>query len=237
LNKRIIVFAPHPDDETFGCGGTIAKRISEGYEVIIVVITDGRHAYSKVLGINSDPTPEELKEIRKEELIRATNVLGVPKKNLLFLDFEDGTLEKYEKEAKEKIIEIIKKYSPVEVYFPYIKDYNPDHQATNRIIRCIQKLGLTSMEYQYSITQKYARIGPLADRLINLFNKNMIEVDIAEFINLKEKAVKEFKSEISIISTKQKKPITENIDKFLRNKEIFYVDKCARTQKIQDYPR
>ena len=237
MNKRIIVFAPHPDDETFGCGGTIAKRISEGYEVIIVVITDGRHAYSKVLGINSDPTPEELKEIRKEELIRATNVLGVPKKNLLFLDFEDGTLEKYEKEAKEKIIEIIKKYSPVEVYFPYIKDYNPDHQATNRIIRCIQKLGLTSMEYQYSITQKYARIGPLADRLINLFNKNMIEVDIAEFINLKEKAVKEFKSEISIISTKQKKPITENIDKFLRNKEIFYVDKCARTQKIQDYPR
>ena len=224
--KTIVVFAPHPDDETWGCGGTIAKKIKEEYEVIIVVITDGRHAFSQVLGIDSDPTPEELKQIRKEEVIRSTKILGVPKKNLVFLDFEDGKLEKHEKEVEEKIIEIIKKYSPIEVYFPYIKDYHPDHKATNRIVRrCLQKLGLTCMRYQYSITQGYARIGPLIERMLNLFKNNMIKVDISEFIDLKEKATKEFRSEISIISSKQKKPLAEKVDIFLKSKETFYTDK------------
>lgn len=41
MNKRIIVFAPHPDHETLGCAGTIAKRLNEGYEVLLVVLTDG----------------------------------------------------------------------------------------------------------------------------------------------------------------------------------------------------
>lgn len=226
MNKRIIVFAPHPDDETYGCGGTIAKKINEGYEVIIVMMTDGRNLFQNVLGIDLDPTPEEVKKTRREEIIRATKILGVSKKNLLFLDFEDGALEKHEKEAEGRIIEIIEKYSPVEVYFPYIKDCHPDHRATNRIIRrCLQKLGLTPMKYQYSIMHKYARIGPLIERLLSLFRKNRIEVDISEFINLKEKAVKEFKSEISIISSKQKKPLEDKIEKYLKNQETFYIDK------------
>ncbi|MEM2914808.1 MAG: PIG-L family deacetylase, partial [Candidatus Bathyarchaeia archaeon] len=64
MNKKVLIFAPHPDDETFGCGGTIAKRVSEGYEVFIIVMTDGRYAYLKLLGVESDPTPEELRETR-----------------------------------------------------------------------------------------------------------------------------------------------------------------------------
>ena len=227
MKKRIIVFAPHPDDETWGCGGTIAKKISEGYEVLIVVMTDGRHAFSKVLGIESEPTPSELKEIRKEEVKRATRVLGVPEENLLFLDFEDAMLEKNEREAQEKIFEILRENPPpIEVYFPYEKDYHMDHRVTNRIVRnSIKKLGLRTMGYQYSIIQKYGRISPLIDAFFNLFRHNMIRVDISEFLSLKEAAVKEFKSEISIISSRQKKPLVEEIGKFLKNEEIFYIDK------------
>lgn len=220
------MFAPHPDDETLGCGGTIAKKIAEGNEVIIVVITDGRHAFSEMLGITSDPSPEELKCIRKDEVTMATKILGVPKKNLYFLDFEDGTLERHEREAEEKIVEVLKKYSPVEVYFPFIKDCHPDHRATNRIVnRCMQDLGLTAMKYQYSIALKYTRIGPLIEKLLNLVKKNMLKVDISEFLSVKEKAVKEFKSEVSIISSKQKKPIEEKIDRYLKNEETFYIAK------------
>lgn len=228
MKKNILVFAPHPDDEILGCGGTIAKRSSEGYEVIIVILTDGRHVFSKVLGINSDPTPEQLRQIRKEETIRAAKTLGIPRKNLLFLDFEDETLGKYEKEAEEMILDIIKRYLPVEVYFPYIKDYNPDHQATNRIVkRCLKELRLTTIKFQYSIMQKYARINPLIEKLVNTFKKHIVEINISEFLNLKEKAFKEFKSQISIISKEQKKPIIERAraEKFLANKEKFYVDK------------
>lgn len=221
------MFAPHPDDETGGCGGTIAKRVREGYEVLVVVMTDGKHAFSKVLGIDSDPTPSELKEIRKEEVRRATRILGVKEENLLFLDFADGMLEKDEREAQEKVIEILRENPlPVEVYFPYEKDFHIDHRVTNRIVRnSIKKLGLCTMGYQYSIAQKYGRIGPLIDAFFNLFRHNMIRVDISEFLPLKEAAVKENKSQISIISTRQKRPLLERLGKFLRKEEIFYIDK------------
>lgn len=228
MRKSILVFAPHPDDETLGCGGTIAKKSSEGYEVIVVVLTDGRHAFSKVLGIDSDPTPEELKQIRREETMRAIATLGIPKENLFFLDFEDGMLGKHEKEIEEKIMEIMKKYPPVEVYFPSAKDYNPDHQATNRIVKqSIQKSRLRPVKLEYSITQRYARVGPFLEKLVNLVKNDIAEIDISEFAGLKERAVNEFKSQISMISKEQKSPIIEHtrVEKYLTNKEKFHTDR------------
>jgi len=226
--KNVLVFAPHPDDETLGCGGTMARRSSEGHEIIVVVLTDGRHAFSEILGIDSDPSPYELRQIRKEETIRAMETLGIPRKNLFFLDFEDGSLEKHRKEAEAMILDIIEEYSPVEVYFPYIKDYHRDHQETNQMVRrCIQKSGLTPMQFQYSIVQKYAKMGPFLERLTDPFRSHVVQVDISEFADLKEKAVREFKSQISIISEKQERPIIEfaRVEKFLAKREKFYVDR------------
>jgi len=226
MSKKIIVFAPHPDDETLGCGGTIAKRISEGYEVLIVVMTDGKYAFSKVLGINSDPSPEELKQIRREEMKRAAKSLGVLERNVIFLDFEDGKLGENSKEAEEEATQILKENRPAEAYFPYEKDDHIDHRETNRIIKnSIKKLGLPILKYQYSIYQRYLRVGPIVDKLLNLFKRNMVQVDISEFLSLKEVAVKEFKSEITIISSKQERPILTEIKSFLKNKETFYIER------------
>jgi LmbE family N-acetylglucosaminyl deacetylase len=226
LKKQIIVFAPHPDDETLGCGGTIAKRISEGYDVVVIVLTDGRYAFSVVLGIDSDPTPEELKQMRKEEVIRATRLLGVLRQNVFFLDFEDGTLSRHEKDAEAKIIDIMKEFTPEEVYFTSAKDYNPDHQAASRIVRrCVQKLELGSIKYQYSIARKYARVGPVIDAVINLFRKTIVEIDVSKFVDLKKKALEEFKSEMTLISSQQKRPLTQDVDRFLTGKELFYLDR------------
>jgi LmbE family N-acetylglucosaminyl deacetylase len=225
IRKNILVFAPHPDDETLGCGGTIAKKLSEGYEVVVVILTDGRHAFSKVLGITSNPTPEELKQIRKEEAMKALNVLGVPKLNMLFLDFEDGSLENRKEEAKGKILEIIKKYQPTEVYYSHSKDHNPDHKVTNSILKeCIKIVEPAPKSLQYSIMQKYAKIGPLLDKLISLFKKHIIEVDVSEFVHLKKKAIEQYKSQISIISKDQTKVILseKRIKKYLGIKEFFY---------------
>lgn len=228
MNKTIIVFAPHPDDETFGCGGTIAKRVREGYDVLVVVLTDGRHAFSEVLGIYSEPTPEELRKIRKEEVKRAVKILGVREENLFFLDFEDGTLEKNDEKAEEKVMEILSKNPPVEVYFPYEKDCHPDHRATNRIVKnSIKKLGLSTMRYKYSIVRMYTRVGPFIDALLNVFRRNMIRVDVSKFLSLKIEAVNEFKSEVSVISGRQKEPVlcARLMEKLLKSGETFFIDK------------
>jgi LmbE family N-acetylglucosaminyl deacetylase len=224
MNKIIIVFSPHPDDETVGCGGIIAKRLSEGYAVLIVIMTDGRHAFSKVLGIDSDPSPEELKEIRKEEAKRALKILGVPEKDVVFLDFEDGKLDENPEKAEELVTQILKENPPEEVYFPSEKDQHEDHCATNRIVRnSIEKLGLSVLKYQYSISQRFSRMGPILDRFHNFFKHHMIRVDISEFLSLKESAMKEFKSEIGIISQKQKRPVVAEFKRYLKRSETFYV--------------
>jgi LmbE family N-acetylglucosaminyl deacetylase len=227
MAKKVIVFAPHPDDETCGCGGTIAKKIREGCEVLIVIMTDGRHALSEALGIYSDPTPSELKEIRKEEVKKATRILGVPEENLLFLDFEDGRLRKEEKEAQEKIDEILRKNPmPMEIYYPYEKDCHIDHRLTNRLVKnAIRRLGVHTTEYKYTVVRIYARIGPIIDSFLNLFRQNMIRIDISEFLPLKEAALNEFKSMTTTISNRQEKPLEENPKRFVKKEEIFFVDK------------
>jgi LmbE family N-acetylglucosaminyl deacetylase len=225
-NKKIIVFAPHPDDETLGCGGTIAKKIAEGYEVFAVVLTDGRFLLLKGVGIDCEPTPEQVKEIRRGEVLRATKILGVPKENVIFLDFIDGTLGENEKAVEEKVAAMLEKYAPSEVYFPFERDGHPDHQAANHIVRrAVKRLGIKPAMYKYMIIHKFARFGPLIECFLSIFKRDRVSVDVSEFLQLKEKAVNEFKSELTPISPKQSKPHTKSFKKFLKKKEKFYIDK------------
>lgn len=226
MSKKIIVFAPHPDDETLGCGGTIAKRISEGYDVLIVVMTDGMYAFLKVLCIDSDPTPEELKEIRTGEVKRATRILGVPEENLIFLDFVDGTLQDNMEEAEKKIVEILGGNYPVEVYFPHKNDYHPDHRAAYQIVKnSVTKLGIPTEMYQYLIWHKHERFSPFINALLSYFRRNRVCIDISKFLPLKKAAAKEFKSQLETISSKQRNPIIYDVKKFLKSEEIFYIGK------------
>lgn len=224
MEKTIVVFAPHPDDETFGCGGTIAKRVSEGFNVLVVIMTDGRNLFKNVLNIEDDPPPDVVKEIRRKEVLKATEILGVQNDNLIFLDFEDGFLSNYEVEAKEKVCKILSRYQPVEIYLPFKNDSHPDHRTANRIVKnCVKKLNWEREMYQYCILHKFARVGPIFEKLSGFFRKNIVKVDVSQFIKLKEMAIKEFKSEFSIISSRQNKPLEDKIDKYLKKNEVFFI--------------
>ena len=226
MGEKIIVFAPHPDDETLGCGGTILKKAKEGYEVTIVIMTDGRYVFSSCLGINVDPTPAEVKAIRKEEVVRAAARLAVPKRNLNFLDFEDGSLWQNKEEVERRVQEILEKECPTEVYFPYRKDCHIDHRVANRIVSdSVARVISSASKYMYSIMRKYSRVASLNDRLLNVFRHNMIVVDISEFLPLKRAALEEFRSQLEIVSKTQKRAIIlpARLRRHLRDKEIFYV--------------
>ncbi len=223
-DKTIIVFSPHPDDETFGCGGTIAKRLSEGYEVLVVLMTDGRHAYSKHFGIYTNPTPEELAKARKAEEKGAMSILGLKEKNLVFMDFEDGTLEQNREEAEREVIKILTERPPKEVYNIYEGDYHPDHRAASRIVKnVIKKAHITTIQYEYSISPRYGRLGMLTGLLLERIRHNVLYVDISDFLPLKEKAMKEFRSQVSIMSERQIGPVIRNLKRFMKNNETFFI--------------
>ena len=83
--RSLMDFAPHKDDETLCCGGTIAAATSAGSTVHVVYLTDGGQAGGTQL---SAP----LAEVRRQEAVNACAVLGVPEKQVLFLGFPDGYL-------------------------------------------------------------------------------------------------------------------------------------------------
>lgn len=76
--RSILIVAPHPDDETLGCGGTLAKRAQEGCRITVVVVTDGSNLFRlSRWKIEKDPTPAETSAMRKAETRRALAILGV----------------------------------------------------------------------------------------------------------------------------------------------------------------
>jgi LmbE family N-acetylglucosaminyl deacetylase len=222
--ESIIVFAPHPDDETLGCGGTIIKKLAEGFDVSIVLMTDGRFAL-RDQGVLSEPSPEEMKDMRKKEFQKATHILGVNKQNLFYLDFEDSTLEANRVPVEKIIQDILEEKRPIEVYFTYFKDSNPDHRATNSIVQdAIMKVGFKVTKWQYSIVQPYARIGIWKDAFCSLFTHKMVHVNISRFLETKKIALYEYSSQLNLIFSNQKRTVLSPflVKMHLNDYEVFY---------------
>lgn len=81
--KNLLVILPHPDDENFPMGGTLAKYAANHTRVALVCATRGE------AGIPGKP-PAEAGRLREDELHQAAAVLGLD--NVHFLDYNDGTL-------------------------------------------------------------------------------------------------------------------------------------------------
>lgn len=97
-DDRIMVLAPHPDDETLTCGGLIQKSKALGLPVRVVFFTYGDNNELSFLLRKKHPVliPESVRamgKMRHEEAINACSVLGVEKDDLIFLGYPDfGTL-------------------------------------------------------------------------------------------------------------------------------------------------
>ena len=93
--QRILVIAPHPDDETLGTGGTIQAALDKGADVRVVVVTNGDGQPAAAVALQKDITikPEDYikdGEIRQQESLDALKILGVPASQVSYLGFPDG---------------------------------------------------------------------------------------------------------------------------------------------------
>lgn len=230
MANQVVVFAPHPDDEVLGCGGTIAKRSSQGYDISVVFMTDGRNCL-KEIGVSSEPSPLELREIRRKEAERATKILGIPQECLTFLEIEDGTLHKNRRSVEDEVTRILKNF-PADIYYPQEREFNIDHRATSHLVRdMIRRVNCHPSEHQYMIAWPYPlnlipRVHPqrLQDRIIySVTGRNIVHADITSFLYLKENALHEYRSQLNILSQKQKRPALKGsfLRRFLKNEESF----------------
>jgi LmbE family N-acetylglucosaminyl deacetylase len=138
-NLKLLVIFAHPDDESMGMGGTLAKYAAEGVETYYICASRGERGWFG--SEEANPGLERLGEIRTNELENAVKELGM--RGLYFLDYIDGDVDQANhEEAIGKIVIHIRNIKPqVIVTFPPDGNYgHPDHiaigQFTSAAIVC-----------------------------------------------------------------------------------------------------
>lgn len=178
IDRKVLVFAPHPDDETIGCGGTIAKIIKGGGDVVIVWMTSGE------LGTKDHHRNGELANVREREAKKVATTLGV--KSYYFLRQPDSFLLATPQLIKQ-VAEIITTHKPETILCSYWDKMNNDHIVTYDIVTRATLLagGISKSLLCYEVWT------PIEDC-------NHYE-DISNSFDLKLKALSYYKSQIQII--------------------------------------
>ncbi len=127
LGADLLVLAPHPDDETLGCGGTIHLAREAGARVTIAFLTDGADSHAHLI------EREQLVSLRRAEATAAAAVLGVGEGDLRFLGHPDGRLDQAEPQAREQLAALLAERRPGALLAPCPWDVSADHLAAARL--------------------------------------------------------------------------------------------------------
>lgn len=115
--RRHLVIAPHPDDETLGCGGTLLQARNQGDEIYWLIVT----SISEVQGFSTEQVAS-----RSTEIECAAMAYGFVE--TICLDFPTSTLDNVPiRELVEAISAIMRRIKPTDLYLPYRRDAHSDH--------------------------------------------------------------------------------------------------------------
>jgi LmbE family N-acetylglucosaminyl deacetylase len=124
---RAVVIAPHPDDETLAVGGTMQRLTTAGWDIDLVVVTDGDASHDDWPG-----GPSALAATRREELAGALRVLAVGSRcTVVRLGFPDGGVTRAEGRLAEAFGPFVR--DAALVLAPHPDDGHPDHDAVGRV--------------------------------------------------------------------------------------------------------
>ncbi|MBZ0092100.1 MAG: glycosyltransferase [Sulfuricellaceae bacterium] len=131
--ETALVFAPHPDDEVFGCGGAIMRHVEAGVRVRVIVVSDGGH------GLEEGPERVAYVAQRQEESRRAASVLGYAEP--VFWDWRDREIGYGEKLVRD-IQDAIQEAGADLVYAPSVFEMHPDHRAVGMAaVEAVRRIG------------------------------------------------------------------------------------------------
>ncbi len=145
--QPILVLAPHPDDESLGCGGLITQACAAGEEVHVAILTDGSRSHP-----NSQTYPaQRLKTLRECETAEATAALGLARGHLSFLEYQDAAAPlrgKRLRVAAERLADYVRAHGIGTVCATWNHDPHCDHIAAHRITAQASRLaGFRHLSY------------------------------------------------------------------------------------------
>lgn len=190
-NSAILIVAPHPDDETLGCGGAIALFRQLNLPVSVAVVSDGTKSHPNSVAY----PPPKLKKLREQESLAALAILGVAPEAVTFLGMPDGevSISSESEKAIASIDQYLTKLVPSIIFLPWRKDPHPDHRASWQLFTtAIKNLATPPRLIEYPIWDwDTKQRGDFADSI------NAWRLNINSVLELKQKAIAQYRSQIS----------------------------------------
>lgn len=168
--KSVLVFAPHPDDEVFGCGATLAKLAQDGADINVFVIA------SRSTGLGAGTS-----EVRHSESLAAAQLLGY--KEPVFFDFNDGELFDNESQISQRVLELLQALNPDLVFAPSIWEMHRDHV-------CVAQSVLDAIS-------QYDGVADLLMYEVGVALQPNTLIDVTDQYDLKQKAMSVFESQLA----------------------------------------
>ncbi|MFW7266455.1 PIG-L deacetylase family protein [Gluconacetobacter sp. Hr-1-5] len=166
---NLLVLAPHPDDESLGCGAAIAAASRVGREVLVVALTDGRlsHPHSRLF------PPDRLIALRQAELAEAVSILTQGTGETFMLGFPDqGAPESPADRAavRNRLLHLIDTHNVSALWTTWEKDPHPDHRSAAAIARAVAQARPDLTLWRYPVWGRFVEDAPQADDILHRFD-------------------------------------------------------------------
>ena len=182
--KKILIIAPHPDDETLGCGGTILKHKVNGDKIFWLIAT------SMQKNDNWTKTQIRKREIEIKKVYKQYNF-----DDLFFLKLKPRKVDEVSTSLIiDKMSKVIKQVHPDIIYGPNINDVHTDHQILAKALASFGK------SFRYNFIKEILSYETLSETDFNIYSKNNFKPnlfnDISKFIEKKIDIMKIYESEL-----------------------------------------
>lgn len=201
MDKKVMVIAAHIGDFVWRSGGTIAKYVSQGAEVQLLVLTYGMRGEMNGYWKQPDASVSGAKALRHAEGEAAAKVLGISK--LTILDYEDYPM-RLDRERVETIAMHIRAYAPdlILTHDTACDPYNADHTLVGeKIYEAISVAAASGVELNGLAPVKRPRVFGFEPHVSEVSNFHPdIFVDFTDVHEIKEAAMRCYKSQASMLA-------------------------------------
>jgi LmbE family N-acetylglucosaminyl deacetylase len=223
LTGKIVIVAPHMDDEALACGGLIAK-LPHKDRIHIIYATDGMKSPAPII-TGRDKISPDLGKTRIQESVEAMKLLGVPEHNLHFLGLPEAQLKKHLSSLRNLLGNKIRTIAPRQIFVPFRYDRHPDHLAVNHAIVSDFRQG--DMQPQLIEYFVYYRWRLMSKRDIRRYIRPQLlfKLEFGDVAGKKRQALDCFTSQTTIYYPWQTRPILTSLllDEECQNPEFFLI--------------
>lgn len=205
FSGRVLVLAPHMDDEVLACGGLLAG-LPQKDQIHLVYATDGTQALVRPSARRRDPS-RELEAVRVEESRQAMRALGIAEQNLHFLRLPDGDLKNHARRLAQLVEGQLSAIAPDHILAPFRYDRHPDHLALYQaVISAASPQYLLGKLYEYFVYHRY-RLLRGGDIRGYIRPDLLFRVDIERWAAQKRAALRSYISQTTLFYDWQRRPI------------------------------